>query len=277
MITSLILGHKGRIGNQLFQFSALFGLSQHLAEPLVIPEENIYFVADKSKYRECGIELYNCFDLPNSYLVPKKDIRPKKTYTEPFFHYNPKFWDILPDTTIDGYFQCEKYFIKYRKELLSVLKFKEPIVRMSTSILGSISQNGLKNVGVHVRRGDYIDFNATLSLDYYLNSFKHFQSIGDFNFVVASDDLEWCRKNFESVNNIHFLDNTGQYLDLCILSLCDHNIVCNSSFGWWGTWINSTPDQIVIAPKEWFPNVELKKIHVTHTKDIYCGHWSVIL
>jgi hypothetical protein len=89
-------------------------------------------------------------------------------------------------------------------------------------------------------------------------------------FIVFSDDVEWCKKEFAGENYI--VNEIGNpYAEMCAMSLCDHNIMANSSFSWWGSWLNRNPNKKVIAPSRWFGSAMNK-----NTDDIYCQDWIKI-
>ena len=272
MITNLSLGLNGRLGNQIFQFAALFALSKKLKTNIQIPEENLYLVDGKNQDYECSLDLFNCFDIPNELLVRKSSIAPVFSYQEPHFHYSPDFWEIQNNTAIRGYFQSEKYFASYREELLAFFKFKPLIEEMSRNILKDIRHDE-KLVGVHVRRGDFIKEHMNYNQSYYLSAMRRFERC---TFVIVSDDIGWCQDAFGQRDNLYFATTTSRYVDLCLLSLCDHNIICNSSFSWWGSWLNPNKKKIIIAPSVWFFEGVSFERHKLNTSDLYCPNWTVL-
>ena len=88
-------------------------------------------------------------------------------------------------------------------------------------------------------------------------------------FFIFSDDINWCKNNFDFIENKFFIENNKDYEDLILMSLCSHNIIANSSFSWWGAWLNSNPNKIIISPKKWFGN----KYNFHNTKDLYNEKW----
>ena len=86
-------------------------------------------------------------------------------------------------------------------------------------------------------------------------------------FIIFSDDPDWCRNEFFGENYI-ISDLGDAYIELCAMSLCDHNIIANSSFSWWGAWLNNNPNKIVISPSKWFGPAIGKD-----TSDVYCKNW----
>lgn len=171
----------------------------------------------------------------------------------------------------EGYWQSYKYFEKYSKQLREEYTFKKSVYLENKVLADEIF--GLENtVSIHIRRGDYIK-NAHLNKiygnicneEYYLRAVEILNNkLKQPIFYVFSDDLEWAKKLFENFDNIRFVDNNllnvkeeighqdKGYCDMYLMSLCKNNIIANSSFSWWGAWLNSNTDKIVIAPKKWF-------------------------
>jgi hypothetical protein len=129
---------------------------------------------------------------------------------------------------------------------------------------------------VHVRRGDYVnlktatDFHGVLSVNYYRDAMKLVSAKHpDVQFFVFSDDLKWCRENFNIDLPLTFVDNHSAYssADLFLMKYCHHNIIANSSYSWWGAWLNQNPNKMVIAPDKWFAGIGVS------SEGIYCENW----
>jgi hypothetical protein len=88
------------------------------------------------------------------------------------------------------------------------------------------------------------------TIEYYNKSIEHLKDITDL-FIVFSDDIEWCKNNIKS-ENIIYIQDEKDYIEIYLMSLCDNNIISNSSFSWWGAWLNRNENKIVIGPKIWF-------------------------
>ena len=191
-------------------------------------------------------------------------------YKEPFFHYNeiPRSDDNL---LINGYFQSEKYFMSHRNEILNLFEINDEIKDKLINKYGEILTK--KTCSIHVRRGDYVRLNqyhTVQPIDYYEKSIK---LIGeDYEYLIFSDDIEWCKTNFDFIQTKHFIEDDTDYENLYLMSMCDHNIIANSSFSWWGSWMNKNENKKVISPKNWFGD---KNKHL-NTKDIYIKN-SIIL
>lgn len=172
------------------------------------------------------------------------------------FSYKPeKLSECTRNSYIDGYWQSEKYFIEIRSILLNEFSFPV-LTKQNKTILEKILNTN--SVSVHVRRGDFLNnlAHGSCSLEYYSYAIKKIRELVESPFFFFfSDDIHWVKQNMESNNNITFIDwNFGveSYNDMHLMSLCKHNIIANSSFSWWGAWLNQNPNKIVIAPKKWF-------------------------
>lgn len=170
--------------------------------------------------------------------------------------YEPEVFDIDGDTYLKGNWQTEKYFKKYRKELLPLL---EPIEERSESVKAILHQvENQKSVAVHIRRGDYLQINGNLPMDYYDRAFNLIQNKMGENlfFYIFSDDLQYCRnyfRKYENILNITYVQYESENTtldDLLIMSKCRSSIIANSTFSWWAAWLNQNLNKIVICP-EW--------------------------
>ena len=123
-----------------------------------------------------------------------------------------------------------------------------------------------------MRRGDYLklsEFHAVLGKEYYDKAMSKYHGA---KFVFFSDDIEWCKKNFSSIENTHFVEGETDVVDLYFMSIMKHNIIANSTFSWWGAWLNKNPDKIVIAPHKWYGP---KNSHL-EDNDIIPEHWRIV-
>jgi len=159
---------------------------------------------------------------------------------------------------LDGFWQNEEYFKSIRKDILKDFTLKDVIEEEVKKYLESIQNSN--SVSLHVRRGDYIDNSYTnnvhgvCSLRYYKKAIEHIiQKIEKPIFYIFSDDIAWCKDNFDFLESKVFVDNTKSALDdLELMKHCKHNIIANSTFSWWGAWLGKNSDKIVVAPQVWF-------------------------
>lgn len=155
-----------------------------------------------------------------------------------------------------GWWQSEKFFKDISNEIRSDFSFPRIVDKKNLEVLKKIKTSN--SVGIHVRRGDYLKdkgFKGLASLEYYQRAIEYIENkIEAPCFFIFSNDIEWCKENFK-LENCHYIDwNKGEesYRDMQLMSLCKHNIIPNSTFSWWGAWLNNNPNKIVIAPEKWF-------------------------
>lgn len=167
-----------------------------------------------------------------------------------------------------GHFQSEKYFIDYKNEILKLFEIDENTNTFLLEKYGELLNQD--TCSIHVRRGDYISLpnhHPLQPIDYYEKSVK---IIGENkHFLIFSDDIKWCEENFGFIKNKTFISNNLDYQDLYLMSMCNHNIIANSTFSWWGAWLNKNENKQVIAPTKWF-GVTYSSFK---TDDLYCNNW----
>lgn len=198
----------------------------------------------------------------------------KAFVVEPQFHYWPGIKNVPRDCYLVGYWQSEKYFVDADSDIRTDFTFKSPLTGMNAELSAQIA--GVNSVSLHVRRGDYVAnkknqlIYCACSLDYYQAAIQYISAhVENPNFFIFSDDLAWVKSSLKMDFPCQYVDhNQGaeSYNDMRLMSLCKHNIIANSSFSWWGAWLNMNPDKIVIAPKKWF----FKEIY---TKDLIPQGW----
>jgi len=251
---------KGGLGNQMFQISTTLSLSY---------ENNVKCCFDFNKSKTILQGNPSSYYKNNVFKkLCNKEINLTPTYVEPFFHY--KKITFTSDMILDGYFQSEKYFKKYRDKILDIFDCTNEIKEKLFSKYPIL--NDENTCSLHIRRGDYIklnEYHVVLDLDYYKNAIE---IIGDKNFFIVSDDISWCKTNLNFIDNVIFCENEFDFEDLYLMSFCKNNIISNSSFSWWGGWLNKNNSKKVIAPKKWFGT---KNSHLI-TEDLYCENWIII-
>jgi hypothetical protein len=154
---------------------------------------------------------------------------------------------------INGYFQSEKYFINYKKEIKDLFKIDDEtnffLLKKYSNIIS------LDTCSIHVRRGDYLKFpniHPTQNIEYYNKAVGY---IGENkHYLIFSDDIEWCKNNLNFIKNKTFIFGNSDFQDLYLMSLCKNNIIANSTFSWWGAWLNNYKNKVVVAPELWFGN-----------------------
>ena len=259
MITSHLMGG---IGNQMFQISAAVALSMDMGVEYKFDFDVCYTPAQgntSNKYRD------NIFKNINNGHLNQGDF---KRYTQPQFSYVklPK----VDNISLFGDFQSVKYFEHHHNEIFNLFDLGTERLKKCVEFQSEISPSvGEKITAVHVRRGDYLtkpNFHPVCTVEYYQ---KAMEEIGGGIFIFVSDDIEWCKENFKG-DEFTFI-HEDDYIELYLMSMCKHNIIANSSFSWWGSYLNQNKDKIVISPDNWFGvDGRLK------TENIYGEGWVVI-
>lgn len=155
---------------------------------------------------------------------------------------------------IRGWFQSDKYFRHHIKEIAELFAPHPEIIDYLNQKYTHIIQDP-NTVSIHFRSYDKEDPNQKVyikcSMDYYWQAICHFPE--NTHFIVFSNDIEWCKTNFSAIpRHFIFIESEAHYHDFYLMSMCRHNIICNSSFSWWAAYLNSNPQKQVIAPADWF-------------------------
>lgn len=247
----------GGCANQLFVYAAGLALSKRLG---------------------VGLQIDNCrYDNPNEWRVyslglfaginePVVKGQHGVAIRETSLPYNHQLFESATrDCTLYGYFQTEKYFAECREELIARIRPREPIPRDSHEMFCRIIDEGHRSVFLTIRRTDYVTtpFHGVLPMDYYEQAAEVIASrVPDPCFFVFSDEMEWCEQNFKlryrTVIAGNFHRTVKPHLgredaELWLMSNCNHAILANSSYSWWGAWLGkSNYGGIVVAPQNWF-------------------------
>jgi hypothetical protein len=265
MITHKSIGYSGRLGNQMFQYATLKSVSLKTGFKCFLPDHlsikpDGLFDFTNNKWIEYKLDLLDGFQL----TCEITDTLPKNEYIEKHFTFNPDVFNILDNTSIDGYYQSYRYFEKYENEIRNEFQFKPEILQKCISKISKYSNP----VSIHVRRGDYVAHpNYWIVTPEYLQKALNYFTDQEYTFLVFSDDIEWCKNIFPE--GVIYIEGNNQFEDLCMMSLCDHNIIANSSYSWWGAHLNQNPNKKVIAPSNWF--IPSKPLN-----DLYPNNWIVI-
>jgi hypothetical protein len=282
MITFNNIGYMGRLGNQMFQFATTLSIAELKKSEARFPLDNCNiahptgpFDSSIGSNTNVKCDLLDCFKIDPKYFIPGNSIVTSYMYQEQDFNYNQNILNIPENCTLNGYFQSEKYFIEIRDMILEQFRFRSEYSEIAKVYMDDIRKK-IGNSGVtsiHVRRGDYLtspDHHPTCSIEYYQESIQEMKRLGSMKFVIFSDDPSWCRTAF--VGDDYIISELGNsYSELCAMTLCDNHIIANSSFSWWGAWLNTNVNKKVIAPSRWFGPALVK-----NTSDIYCKEWKII-
>lgn len=238
---------SGGLGNMMFQVATAYALSKSRGHKLVLNPNHVGTLhKPPSAYRDSVFK--NIEVLGGSYEFYK--------ISEESFSYKP-LPSAITNIILDGYFQSYKYFKNCQDEIRNLFRYEV-----------STKYNPEGKVALHVRRGNYTQLSQhhhNLDMGYYLNALSYFEG---HDLLVFSDDIEWCKTNFKG-SNITFVEGTTDVEDLYLMSRCEHNIIANSTFSWWGAFLNPNPNKIVVYPDKWFgpANTEYK------TWDLFPDNW----
>ena len=260
---------KGGLGNQLFQYATGRAVASHHKLPLKL--DLTWFETHKlhNGYRLDQLDIQADIAIKDEIInmkggnnvlfsaLRKAGLVKRRSY---FKQKNSSYFDasIFKNNFIylNGYWQNELYFSNIRELLLRELS---PINSMND--FGCAYLENIKNsnsVSLHVRRGDYLNLKniGVLDVDYYTKAVEYIiKNVENPTFYIFSDDLEWCKNSLGFLGDCIYVDRTQTEIDdLKLMSSCRHNIIANSSFSWWGAWLNQNPKKNVIAPKGWFLN-----------------------
>lgn len=281
MIYFTKIGYLGRLGNQMFQFASSVAIAKKTGHDIFFPLENctefdpngpINPKTNSPTLVKC--DLLDCFNIPVSFFKRSSEINIGSIIQEKKFTFDPDMFNVQDGSDLYGFFQTEKYFKPISRDIIEYFTFKSEIVNSSSkywskNIKGFLA--GSKPVSIHIRRGDYTlypNHHPLCSRDYYNRAISLFEP--EVKFLIFSDDLDWCRENFSS-NRFHVVDSGSPYIDLKLITMCDHHINANSSFSWWGSWLNQKESKRVICPANWFgPAINKDQ------RDVYCEDWKTI-
>lgn len=268
----------GGLGNQMFQYALAVALRE------AHPDEQVWIDASCMK----GYPLHNGFELQRIFgtsIAQAPQMRVARV-AWPLPHY--RLWQlghrVLPqrrtmvvensdmafmsgltgrrdDLLLEGYWQTERYFATVRKQVLEAFCFPAIDCDSRNFCLAERIAGLHDVVAIHVRRGDYTKIASTQGIctqQYYESALNVVRSrVRPQLLVVFSDDAAWCRANMETlfyeapVEYVDWNHGVNSFRDMHLMSMCSHNIIANSSFSWWGAWLNQNPDKIVVAPSRW--------------------------
>ena len=153
---------------------------------------------------------------------------------------------------LKGFFQTEKYFESFHHDVRKLFSPSAEILEYIHNKYEFLKTNTC--ISIHIRRGDYVNLqnqHHNLDIRYYVNAIDYFQTTPNTKYLVFSDDLEWCKQVFGESDDYEFVDELD-YISMYMMGLCNHNIIANSTFSWWGAYLNDHTDKIVIHPDKWF-------------------------
>ena len=265
-----IIKLKGGLGNQMFQYA--FYLALKGKHPLTC----YLFDNEESRFCHNGIALDDAFEIETAKKakwcrrvnrhLPSLVRNACRVEQENALQYDAKYLNCnKPTALFDGYWQSEKYFSPVADKVRDAFRFREEKISEKNKELAK-SLRGLETVSVHIRRGDYLqltEYHGLCTESYYRDAMDYIRAHNpNATFVFFSDDIPWVKANImdDSAVYVDWNVEKDSWQDMYLMSQCKHNIIANSSFSWWGAWLNGNPDKSVVAPKQWFrvsPNYDI--------------------
>lgn len=250
---------NGGLGNMMFQIAAIEDMGRRGGFETFYPDidRRLNILIDTSGHSPRAFDYTKMFRNHDWYKNSQCDMQLLRSYVIPhkYVHIEPCDWAVYY-----GYFQSERYFGRE-----ATLKLFEPAAHIESALS---KYDFTDSCSIHVRRGDYAakyaGVYALLDRDYYQSAIDMIEAK---RYYIFSDDHQWCRDNF---NNEFIFVNEDPEVELFMMSRCTHNIIANSSFSWWGSYLNQNPSKIIIAPSSWYLTTRYSAM------DIYCNNWIII-
>lgn len=276
----IVIEASGGLGNQMFQY-ALYKKMEFLNKEVALDTS---FFRSQQKLRELEIGIFDVkyrgisdkevacirgygyhdsiFDKIKYRLKPSE----YTLYQDTIERFQPEIFE-MDNVYLCGYWQSEKYFKDIRSMILKEFTFPEDVREKTKKLCKKMETEN--SISIHIRRSDYLlgenarVYGNVCNEKYYENAIAYMtKKIDNPYYYVFTDDLQWAKKYFCKNNYTIVDENRGNnsYIDMYLMSRCRHNIIANSSFSWWGAWLNQNPDKIVLGPKKWFHNHEKEEI-----------------
>lgn len=278
----IIVKLQGGLGNQMFQYAIGKLLAEKKKAALFF---DLSFFEDQEKRpgftpRQFELGVFNPqFQIAEqatvqSFLQPVKNKRLRRFfglpvttyYREDVCRFDASVLSLQPPLYLDGYFQSEQYYAGNDEMIHRLFTFPATHAGHHNQLIQAIENTNA--VAVHFRRGDYVSdavtgsFHGICSLDYYRQAFQLIEAkVPDPHFYIFSDDINWVEQQVTGwASNITFVKGNNEapgWVDMMLMSKCRHHIIANSSFSWWGAWLNKKAGKQVIAPLKWFNDVSI--------------------
>ncbi|UDF03388.1 alpha-1,2-fucosyltransferase [Asticcacaulis sp. AND118] len=265
----------GGLANQLFQYALGRTLAIRTGALLRFDTRDL----DNDTLRDYALDVLNVRGCKAS-LAELDYFRPENSskitlLQEKSFTYDPTIRLAQAPIYLSGYWQSEKYFFDMDSVLRQDITLATPLSQLGNELAKRMEATN--SVSVHVRRGDYVTnshtntYHGAVGVDYINKSIQHIHTTHPSSvFFVFSDDIEWTKANLKSEAELVFVParpDACDAEDMILMGRCKHHILSNSSFSWWGAWLNPSRRKIVIAPSPWFRNPE------NDTRDLYGERW----
>lgn len=262
----------GGLGNQMFIYAFYLKMKQRFANTRIDLSDMMHY------HVHHGYEMNRVFALPQvefcmnrtwkkvlEFLFFKTILERKQKSLDAF--WKPYAW---PFIYFKGFYQSERFFSDIEQEVRKAFAFDMSKASDRSVQMAARMDNDVNSVSLHVRRGDYLEpkhwenTGSVCQLPYYRNAIAEIKSrLKNPVFYVFSDDLEWVKENLPLDNAVYIDWNKGNdsWQDMMLMSHCRHHIICNSTFSWWGAWLDAHKDKTVIVPERWFRYVETPYIY----------------
>jgi hypothetical protein len=192
--------------------------------------------------------------------------------------FDPDFLKLGSNIYLEGFWQSEKYFNHISETILSDFTLRNALNGKNLETAEKIRSS--ESVSLHIRRGDYVSnpvtasYHGSCTQDYYRKAVEHIsERCGSINLFIFSDAPDWVSKNLQLPCPMNLVTHNGENSaceDMRLMSLCRHNIIANSSFSWWGAWLNRNHNKLVVAPSNWFKQQNID------TSDLVPAGWHRI-
>ncbi|MBE5837199.1 alpha-1,2-fucosyltransferase [Butyrivibrio sp.] len=290
-----IIEMTGGLGNQMFQYAFGKALECKYSNDTIKYDCSYYSVSNAirsySLYDAFGVDIKianktqvsllrnnNPYDselnrIANSFIRKALFRKPNEIIEDLDAICFGKIPDLDRDTYFSGYWQCEKYFKNLRSKIIRDFSFKLDGTSKDFLELMDRVKHG-NSVAIHVRLEDYLNeenrkvYGNICDSHYYDSAVSYIAAnAGKCNYYVFSTDIDSAMKLLPKGNEYIPIEYDCQkdYLDMYLMTICKHNIIANSTFSWWGAWLNNNPNRIVVCPKKWFNNHEVY--------NQYCESW----
>ena len=276
----IIVQLAGGLGNQIFQYAMarILAIQNQTSFKIDLSFFETYEWHEYSldplnikKNIATRVDVENLKALDKTFLYRLKQIfsatNPTISVTEENLGYNPSYLRIKSPAYLIGYWQSEKYFLKYADLIRNEVKVAIAPSMDNKYLLDSI--HAQDSVSLHIRRGNFVQLadvnkiHGSCTMEYYDLAIKRIiEAYPNAVFYIFSDDIPWVKENLKIDHNHIFVDVNNaktDYEDLRLMYSCKHNITANSTFSWWAAWINENPDKIIIAPNNWFADANLNR------------------
>ncbi|MBZ0207940.1 MAG: alpha-1,2-fucosyltransferase [Flavobacteriales bacterium] len=293
---SVIIRLMGGLGNQMFQYATGYTVAKQLDVPLLLDRTFLDSRPKGMTWTPRSFEL-DVFQLPITFASEKQVVRmrrelddrwyrsakrvfpdlfPSKCFVERGTGFDPAIFQCSAPVYLEGFWQNEGYFVSEANALRNTLfVLKRDLSEKNAALLSSIRST--RSASIHIRRGDYVTnseagrYHGACSVEYYTSSAALLVQQHDVDhFFIFSDDPRWVKTNIHlpwPTTYVSHNHGSDTHWDLFLMKHCQHHIIANSSFSWWGAWLDPSPHKAVIAPAQWFKGT------ATPSSDIIPSTW----